>query len=1456
MFVNQELNSHLEESSTIQTQSLVTAEWNMNIASNISIVGNYRYRPNDSTSKYNNILNTYDTLDSARAYTDATTADILIDGGFEDSGIPQVFTSKKEKDAQLFSLEDCFNKFRPRSGINKLVYFENKKIHHSNRSMSNRPRYYVSDKNDFFKYWTSYRTEIVYKYTYTSGLVAYGSSPTFIDNDAKNTVKDGVIFETVERGVAKHIVSGKNYIQDAAPFVVYKEAVPANRIVIKMQTNVGTVDLGPFSSSSAITSDPLYGFSNQTTPTEWSVQFLENNNWINAISFKDTDRRKDGSQIIGPDGYVELSYGLIIPPKYATSFVFGGVAVNKSLIPVVAPTGYGFIVQSSETDIGTLYIYNGEEYEESVPNYGWKLEQDEVSGMTNFVNRLVDARSFSDPVSGSTRYRDFNYLQGLRLVAKTMNKFDSTLDLIELSPRLTVNVTPKVTNFSITKAASDLGATALPVGQLLASTGDLSMLDYDEAFNSNNSGSIISKYLANTIKFSFYDITRNVNGYDYYVPIKTLFSEGIPKDDIKNRSVSVQLRDMFFYLESITAPSLFLTNVSLTFAISTMLDYIGFSNYSFKRLTSESDLMIPFFFVSPDKNIAQVLNDLAVSSQTAMFFDEYNNFILMSKNYMLPEATQRDIDLTLYGSSDSNNPTKLPNILNVSSVDNKVYNDGKINYTTRYIQRSYGSLKQASMIDQDKNWIYKPALLWEVSGTQNTKSTNGSVSDMSNYVLSAMPLRSDLSSAVPTVVNNALTNNIMDFGENVYWLSRYSGYFYANGEVIKFDAAQFNVSKVGNVWINNVQEYQYYFSKLPFNGKMYPTGLVRIYAEPDYEIVNGITKLKDGPVKKHGRGQFGTSITSHVSGINSYWTSDASVQGCKMSSKYLFGSETTIPATDVLAAGVQTEFAKKSVRTSIIKNFMTNSFISEYDNSKMLSTQSGTIQSSALVMSGPSFKTEESPVDYLSYVYKNLGDKYKHFGTRLRVVGKVEANETYGQTPIGASTYYVVPSTDPNKSITVGGGSGGLAVMVNPTTNVGYYFELIALTDNNIDSYSGNDNGVRNLIFYKIKRDSSTNEAIPIKLWDGLGKVIVDDGNFTGQYRMNGEENPTVYDISVEYLDVGKTRKFYLYVNNVVVAVVDDTDPLPVYNNMGLFVRGSSKLMFENIYALSENYSQNVSNTLDLPISNIFNNQEMTSNDAFRKYAMSAIVQSTYLSGVSPSQPPTFKLYFDEFGTIMRECSYFNIRYDKAYPALYAKLSPTFNKIKGYTVSGFQANAYGAEFMIFNATDTALNLDETSGNYLRIQGVTFTQDNNNELTVDDFYNLKGNLSDPQFSADGVLKSPYEAIDIYNKIKLSRTTYGKNQFSVEVPYVQTKDDADNLMSWLTKKLIKPRKSVGVEIFSNPTLQLGDIVNIHYKDNDGNDVIASDDSRFIVYNINYTRDLDGPNMTVYLSEVPND
>lgn len=1822
MYYNEELQNHLDTSSVLKSSSLVVAEWNMNIADNILQVGNYRYRPSsDSGSVYRSAMGSFDPLDAGKFYTDATYSDVVIDGGMSDDGVtPVAFQTRKQKEQMLFSLEACFGRFRPRSGINKLRYFSGKFTHNVNEYLGQRPRYYMADKDDPFKYWTSYRTE------------------------------DGV-----ERGIANIVKNGQNFIDDAAPYVVYKSPVPANRIVVKMQTNVGTKDLGYFSNISETFPDPLYGSANKTTPTRWKIQYLNNNNWVDAISFNSSSTRKDGSPVIREDGYVEISYGLMIPSDYQNIFKYISTAPAVDLLPEVGTqqNGNAYLVKASDTDQGTFYIVINGTYQSFSANYGWHLTDEEVTGATSMVSSLVSPDSYVNAVDGSTSYRELTEVSGLRILVDTMNKFDSTFDLIELSPRLVANITDKVVDFSITKNASDLGVSGMPVGQLLASVGSMTIFDYDQSFSETNSSSIISGYTAENIQMKFYETILDVNGSSYTVPIKVLYSEGFPEISSINRMVKIQLRDMFLHFEAITAPQILAQDASLSYAISTLLDYAGFSNYVFKRNPGESEMVIPNFSVAPDRTLAEILSDLAVSSQSAMFFDESNNFVVMSKNYMMPTQDEQDATnrptASLRGSSDQaktgvlrngKTSTKVANIIELASQNNHVYNDGIINYKTSYIQRSYPTVRQASMIDSAKTWVYKPALLWEVSQTDAIRPINDE-SNSAGYSLSAVPLDKDLSADLPYVSNNTVFNNTISFGEGVYWLGKYNGYFYANGEIIRFDAVQYSIPGLAassgtdgdNVWISSVQEYQNYFSKVPFNGKIYPTGLVRIFTEPNYEIVEGITRLKSGPVAKHGRGQFGTDIVEHKAGVSSEWTDSSNLRGVNMNHKYLFSSkldftlsgayteimdrgpvsignmyetevqvkvgivsstdstalmtsvshglidgqliylktsgqlpggiftgtvyevvyvsndtfkikenggtlpvsisssiqsgihkfvpiltsssgsvvsmtngtpgvitkalhgldygyilyftttgnlpdgllpntvytineiidENTFSVTSIIdtsvpinlsgtQSGTQTMYqlaypsiftvsggephrllggdrvyltgdqafesiglsivdpsgtplasdiytvsptglgtstllliangnnlpihtfgtsgdivsssislprlleslpndAEKTIvlpdvtnmsvglnvsvysgtgviqenskivsvdvahkrivldlpviepilknyidpvtgesiitsvrfidklktvigaagkdnvraattsRNGIIKNFLSNKYLDEAKLNSMLTTQSGAVQASALVMNGSSINATDQNPSFVSYVYKKLDSGFKHFGARMRVVGKINNNSTTVQTPVGVSTYYTSTTKYTNKTVSIGGSSGGIGILINPETNNGYYLEIVAMTENNVTDYA--DQNIHNVIFYKLERNANAtsdrgdtgNEddlAVPTKLWGGLANIVVDAGTLVGQYRMSNTTIPTVYDLSAEYEVVGDSLKFYLYLNNSLIATVYDKNPLPIFNNMALFVRGSSRVMFENVFALTNNYSQNTVSKLDTLANGAFGAEEISVTESFQKYAMSGILQSTYLSGISTAEPPKYKLFYDEFGTIMREAAYFDVRYDKAYPALYAKLSPTFNKLKGYTVSGFIAGAYKASFLVFNATDTALALDSTSGNYLRIQGITFTQQSQNELSVDSYFSKTSSLSDPEFSSGELIKSPLKESKDYTDIKLSRLTHGKKQFSINTPYIQSQDEANNIMAWMISKIMKPRKSIGVKVFGMPTIQLGDIVTLDYVSDSISQVSAAG-SRFVVYSIDYSRKDTGPEMTVYLSEV---
>jgi len=1555
MFQSEELDNHLKTSHTIQTESAVYAEWNLNDLDNIERLGNYRYRPGTIDNQFSVLPVTYDPLDEGGYYTGATQADIIVQSGFDDEDNPTLFTQPNKKMELLYSLEECIKPHRPRSGINKLLYLGEQANQYLDLGdkipgeqevldIARRPRYYMSSRYDQFKYWTSYRTEAVNE-------------------------------EQEEFGVSREPLGGLSYIYDACPFVVYKEQVPTNKIVVKMQTNVGDIDLGPFRVGDEEISDPLFGFQNQTTPIRWKIEGLKEDTWTELISFDENSSDSEGNPVIKNDGYIEVSYGIQIPERYRDFFVYAGVLTSPTLLPEEAPLGYAYLIQENPNERGIFKIFDGV-WLDFTPEYSWQLSQDPVDIRTPAVTELSNPDYFINE-GGEIQYREFEFIRGIRIVAETMNISQCTFDLIEFSPRLFADVSEKVSSINLTKTMSDLGNGSIPVGSIQAGIGSLEMFDNDFAFNENNpfdfqnhTGSIVSKYVDMRIKFNIYQIIRNVDGLDYFIPIKSMYTDGIPAVAESTGIVSLELRDFFFFLETSKAPELLITDSSISYAITLLLDYIGFSNVVFKRIADQPEIIIPFFFVPPDQNVAEVLQQLAVASQTSIFFDEYNNLVVMSKEYLLPEEGEREVDTSLYGQEDGEN---LPSIINLSSQEKRIYNDGKINYTTRYIQRALSQYSQAPFTDRYKTYGYKPALLWEVSGKEQLRSQNELPQQSQGYTLSAVPLNTDLDAIPPFVENGEIVNNIIDVGENIDNVSSYSGYLYANGEIIQYDAMEYAITGStpdgeNLVWIKTNQEYQRYFSKLPFNGKMYPTGNLRIFAEPEYATNN--EQLVILSIKKHGRGQFGTPIVEHKAGLDEYWSDPATVKGCvQLTEDYLFNTSEIIDYPENLSASVAGKFdnrlpastdpknvdlfSRNSTRNGIIKNFRANKYYTENEVNYFNTTRVGTLQSSALVFNGPEVPGAMRTADFVSYVYKELPEPYKHFGTRMRIIGKVESTNQKSQTPQGAFPVFetiALNVDEPEKNIQIFGGAGGLAFNLNKETNVGYYFEIISLTQDNIDQYTGankpkvvsykilsnpapscvnnvvtvrtentiewvvgqrvtiqgmvdsldpidtrtplngeylitavgtdkksfqytipgapianrtsttgatasiselGNNVVSNVYFYKVLADSE-GKAVPYKLWSGIANILVDDGKFTGQYRFVGEENPTVYDLSAEYISVGNAKRFFLYINGKQVATVTDTDPLPEYNNMALFVRGTSRCMFENIYAIGTDLSQNSKVDLAAPISKVFGDNEVDSNEALRKYAISGIIQKTYLSGIGSEEPPLYSLYFDEFGTIMREAAYLNIKYDRAFPALYARIMKTLNRLKGYSISGFYAGSYGADFLIFNCTDANINLDDTTGNFLRIQGVTFTQSTTKDLSVDDYYKKTSSLTDPINNFDGALINPLIQKEEYNRILNSRTKHGTNEFTIESPYIQTDDAAENVFGWTLEKITKQKILVGLNTFATFNVQLGDLVKINYKNNESINIISNPNKSFVVYNIEYTKDAGGENMTMYLAE----
>ena len=210
MYNTRAFEEYMESTHTISTDTRVVGEWNMNVPSNIEEVGNYRHRLREGAFFHENLPMSWKLNDF---WTNgATDCDIVIDANsYDDSDSPIAFSDTKAKMSMLYSLDECVTHHRPRSGINKPLFLgytsgdalAGQYLNNYGPDIDKRPRYYMGSRYDSFKYWTSYRTE---------DGEEYGVAKLWDDEFPDQTI---------------------NFIEDVAPYVVYKEKVPANRIVIK-----------------------------------------------------------------------------------------------------------------------------------------------------------------------------------------------------------------------------------------------------------------------------------------------------------------------------------------------------------------------------------------------------------------------------------------------------------------------------------------------------------------------------------------------------------------------------------------------------------------------------------------------------------------------------------------------------------------------------------------------------------------------------------------------------------------------------------------------------------------------------------------------------------------------------------------------------------------------------------------------------------------------------------------------------------------------------------------------------------------------------------------------------------------------------------------------------------------------------------------------------------------------
>jgi hypothetical protein len=1364
------------------------------------------------------------------------------------------------KKSDYFSLVDCFTEFRPRSGINKMVQpmAENRSYVDDFKSVR-RPRYYPCSVEDKFKYWTSWNTD----------------EGPFV----------GVSDET---GAIKY----------AAPFVVFKNPVAINKITVKLQTNMG--ESVSTRNSRVGQSDPLSNPSLSTLPSDWKIQYLDvHNTWQTAFTFN----RWEPEKLDPNTGVVDLVYTVRNPnPALYPFFVLKDYIDSVEQLPISAYMGEAFCVGRSQTSLGNLWVWTGGAWANTGSiDYQWRLadytmnpEEYSVKDFVDplFVNPTATTRSNGDAFD---HYSGIVFSKGLRILVNTMVARDKPFELIELSGRLFANVSDMVLNYSIDKAVSD-DESVLPVGGLSVSNGVVTLANMDLELNREmeydpvtRKGSILANRVRRNTKFLFYEIVREVDvkgvKYDKFIPVKNLYVVDKPTVINGTQDVSINLRDFNFRFEEEYCPNIVLKDCSLSKAVAVVLDSIGFTNYifyfgerkTFKEDLSPMDTIIPYFFVNESQTVADVLNQLSIATQCAMFFDEYNNFVVMPREHFNSPA-----QYTLRGNTGELYPNIEEIDLSVSTIA-----DAEITFTHRDIARGTLPIKEiGESATRDAGeagnvMAYRPSNVWDVAKLEGA-------------TLSAAPLNTSLTEAIPAYSPSSpdgVTNNTFDLGIYAQYFP-FSGLIAMNGEIIEFDAKEYMIDGK-QVWVNSKDHLTELTGRSPFSmadgsGQMiFPTGKMRITTE--LEVVDGAVKLT-----KHGRGMFGTTVQFH-SAVPSKWLDGPTYKFTDTAFGTLYGKEPlsqfTFGKYDEACRGAT--LATHNAANNYIYNSL-HSRNSVMTQSPMTITPASVTQftaerrimrSSALSFTGA---TGASMNDVFMKTNVIAGGHYNLFGARIGIVGKqfAQPQGSLTQDAIGAQTLgtYRLATDDPPIDYKVEGAGGGIVILSNRntttgglTSNDGYYFELVALSSSYRVDQNGDETEVvfANVNFYKINRGkigAGAAQNVPIKLFSTYADILVTSGSQTVRDRTVPSDLTTVYDLAVEVKPVGTfgnyQRAFHLYINDVAIGIVYDSEGgtkgyFPEWgtseaNNteIGVFVRGSSEIQVEHLYAVGTDSSEP---------SQIFVGQNvMTRPRPFKVFSPSSIFAAASLDGGRNRGA----IYYEEFGTTAREVKNVEAVFD-VYPVLTSAIArrPIFDRT--FTISGYYADAYKAHFMIWSHADRLIDLgqDETT---VSIIGLPFENNPEKKITIDEF--LTGNY---EGAATNV---PYNTGTQFRKRLLASRAAGQTEkISFSSMFIQNRDYALKMMRWLSGFMGVERSELDVKAFGVPHIQLGDIVTVDYSiPYYTEDTVPANtaeitpltpafvqksipfvdnNKRFMVQSISVDRDLDGPEYLLHLVEMPD-
>jgi len=1082
-------------------------------------------------------------------------------------------------------------------------------------------------------------------------------------------------------------------------------------------------------------------------------------------------------------------------------------------------------------------------------------------------------------------------------------KYNSSLELIEMSPRLEVDMSDYTESFSYNSSIGE-SEFGLPVGSLVTSTGDISLSNETNAFIS---ASALPKFgmLNPNVEFRFYQkITASVSGDDastslYTVPLKTMYAESWTNSD--NYSTAVSLSDRFRLFQEKNVPDLaFMTKRGIPFSsiILMILDNCGVTGYEFKKTNndtdadSKEDTRITNFFCDKDQTLMEVLESIAIATQSCMYIDSSNNLSVMTKervaglrdlSYSSSALNTTGTDFWFVGDEDFSgtgvqsgttasyvSSSYVANIVSFNESKLLPVTDGDINYhvygfrkvsggtnlLTETIPNQYLEDVPAISVVLGSGYSYQGTQLWSpgsdstgVLGAANliaSMNTNRLKNVYANPIVATSKENAIRGMYASATVASALNALVISLDRNeIYTIPDYQGYVLVDGEFIEYYGKAFLAGNsrgyFKKVFFSDEDMSNYINASANMRSALVPVGLI---VKPEFSVTEKSNGSYSYRVIDDGRGALGSRIVGHDRVLNN---EDSDITASNRFSIAIGNTRSdNRKVKPQLSATLKYDFSQIRGFSNLKKrlnvptqNYQTYLGHLKISGPKALPRDSKAFSASTASVQIGMLNQNNIKVDKLvpgsgslsfdDFVFF-LGERFIH-GQKIPLRFPPNIVSTRMRLFSGRRTI-----NGQNNVASTLSSIAGLAFDVT-SDGSGYYLEVESIASGK-DSVSPRAVN-RNLRFYKLfYRNGRMNVEILFTGAVNVQSVINRDIQLTTD--RNVPTDP-VFELTVMINRKDGAAQYDIYYGD---KKVNSTPIVDVrYNSAGkrvidqnqrieknvvLFVRNDSQAIYEYVAAVGLPHGKSTKPNQE---------QNYGAFDSELNTALSGTIAINKWNQFSTGEKDTRKIYyFNDFAKVVRQVKKYDIRYING-PARLARLIDVSRVNPQYAIKSQKYTPFGAEIVVMNTSPGAIALSEEVGLPLYIYGICLEELSNGSISMDSLY-------------DKTIDYKKKTVDI----SFNRSRSGEKSFSLDSVFIQSPDTARSLMRWVVDNCSHERAMVEMEVFPNPIIELGDKVKILAKDRGyypSNE--SHGDKTFIVSDISYSVSSEGPSMTIKAIEV---